>query len=305
MQLQILLAKKPNLTLAQCALWLDIKQPTFYSIYKKVVALPPERTDYSRENPKFCPDYMFQFQLPLYTLRIEAFGAVMGGFVTVRSLKAPNVEYAGINSSMGMLFCATGFIGFIAFTSCALVLRGLHRRRDPVFFSTLLLVALYYPLVGFTGVKTFFAYWLHLSMHVLLQVYFGQFMSYLMPAVEVASIFGTLSQMIFFLFLGFNPPASAIPTGYKWLYHITPHKYSLALVASLVFGDCPSDGDGSEIGCRVMAGAPPSLPENMTVKEYMEDVFLMKHSEIWENFGSVLGFIFGNELREHASSVGA
>ncbi|KAJ8577569.1 hypothetical protein ON010_g1638 [Phytophthora cinnamomi] len=58
--------------------------------------------------------------------------------------------------------------------------------------------------------------------------------------------------MIFFLFNGFNPPGGSIPTGYKWLYDITPHKYSLALVASLVFGDCPSDGDGSEIGCQVM-----------------------------------------------------
>ncbi|ETN15671.1 hypothetical protein PPTG_06898 [Phytophthora nicotianae INRA-310] len=79
--------------------------------------------------------------------------------------------------------------------------------------------------------------------------------------------------------------------GYKWLYYITPHKYSLALVASLVFGDCPSDGDGSEVGCHVMTGLPPSLPENMKVKDYLGDVFLMKHGEIWENFGFFLGFI--------------
>ncbi|CAH0514958.1 unnamed protein product [Peronospora belbahrii] len=102
--------------------------------------------------------------------------------------------------------------------------------------------------------------------------------------------------MIFFLFNGFNPPAGSIPSGYKWLYHITPHKYSLALVASLVFGDCPSDGDGSEVGCQVMADLPPSLAENMTVKEYLEDVFMMKHSEIWKNFAFVLGFIVVTRL---------
>ncbi|KAG6582914.1 Pleiotropic drug resistance protein ABC Superfamily [Phytophthora cinnamomi] len=110
------------------------------------------------------------------------------------------------------------------------------------------------------------------------------------------SILCVLLQMIFFLFNGFNPPGGSIPTGYKWLYDITPHKYSLALVASLVFGDCPSDGDGSEIGCQVMTGTPPSLPENMTVKEYLEDIFLMKHSEIWKNFGFVLGFIVVTRL---------
>ncbi|EGZ21577.1 hypothetical protein PHYSODRAFT_329508 [Phytophthora sojae] len=71
MELQKLLAKKPDLT--QCALWLDIKPSTFYSIYKKVEALPPERTDYSRKKTQFCPDYMYQFQLPRHTLRIEAF----------------------------------------------------------------------------------------------------------------------------------------------------------------------------------------------------------------------------------------
>ncbi|KAK1937113.1 ABC transporter G family member 47 [Phytophthora citrophthora] len=160
-----------------------------------------------------------------------------------------------------------------------------------VFVATLLFMAPYYPMVGFTGVKTFVAYWFHLSMHALWQAYFGQLMSYVLPTVEAATIFGVLLQTFFSLFNGFNPPASSIPKGYQWLYHCTPHKYALALVASLVFGDCPSDGDGSEIGCQVMTGLPPSLPDNMTVKTYMEDVFLMKHSEIWENFGFVVGFI--------------
>ncbi|KAE9022836.1 ABC transporter G family member 34 [Phytophthora rubi] len=249
-----------------------------------------------------------------YNLTRFSLALILGVIFGVTYATAEYSSYAGINSGMGMLFCATGFIGFVAFTSVIPVATedrlAFYRERAAqtynalwyfvastvieipyVFFSTLLFMAPYYPSVGFTGVSTFFAYWLHLSMHVLWQVYFGQLMSYLMPTVEVAAVFGVLLQMIFFLFTGFNPPGSAIPTGYKWLYHITPHKYSLALIASLVFGDCPSDGDGSEIGCQVMTGVPPSLSENMTVKEYMEDVFLMKHSEIWKNFGFVLGFI--------------
>ncbi|KAF1786940.1 CDR ABC transporter [Phytophthora cactorum] len=68
------------------------------------------------------------------------------------------------------------------------------------------------------------------------------------------------------------------------------HKYSLALVAAIAFGDCPDDG-GSEIGCQVMTGVPPTLSSELTVKGYLEDVFLMKHSEIWKNFGIVLGII--------------
>ncbi|KAG7375359.1 hypothetical protein PHYPSEUDO_001651 [Phytophthora pseudosyringae] len=239
---------------------------------------------------------------------------ILGIVFGITFVSAEYSSYAGINSGMGMLFCTTGFLGFISFSSAVPIASEdrlvFYRERASqtynalwyfvgstvvevpyVFFSTMLLMAPCFPMVGFTGVATFFAYWLHLSMHVLWQAYFGQLMSYLLPTVEVATIFGVLLQTIFIVFIGFNPPGGSIPTGYKWLYYITPHKYSLALVTSVVFGDCPSDGDGSEVGCRVMTGLPPSLPENMTVKDYLEDVFLMKHSEIWKNFGFVLGFI--------------
>ncbi|ETI51405.1 hypothetical protein F443_05232 [Phytophthora nicotianae P1569] len=249
-----------------------------------------------------------------YNLTRFFLALILGLVFGITYVSAEYTSYAGINSGMGMLFCTTGFLGFISFSSVMPMASQdrlvFYRERAAqtynalwyfvgstvveipyVFFSTMLLMAPYFPMVGFTGGATFFAYWLHLSMHVLWQAYFGQLMSYLMPTVEVATIFGVLLQMIFFLFNGFNPPGASIPQGYKWLYHITPHKYSLALVASLVFGDCPSDGDGSEIGCQVMTGLPPSLPEDMTVKDYLGDVFAMKHSEIYKNFGFVLGFI--------------
>ncbi|KAG6957032.1 hypothetical protein JG688_00011158, partial [Phytophthora aleatoria] len=249
-----------------------------------------------------------------YNLTRFSLFLILGLVFGITYISAEYTSYAGINSGMGMLFCTTGFIGFVSFTSAVPISSvdrlAFYRERAAqtynalwyfvgstvveipyVFFSTVLLMATYYPMVGFTGAATFFTYWLHLSIHVLWHAYFGQLMSYLMPTVEVATIFGVLIQMIFFLFIGFNPPGASIPRGYKWLYQITPHKYSLALVASLVFGDCPSDGDGSEIGCQVMTGLPPSLPENMTVKDYLGDVFAMKHSEIWKNFGFALGFI--------------
>ncbi|RLN93881.1 hypothetical protein BBJ28_00011895, partial [Nothophytophthora sp. Chile5] len=159
------------------------------------------------------------------------------------------------------------------------------------FFTTLLFMAPFYPMVGFTGVGNFLLYWLHLGLHVLWQAYLGQMLAYLLPTVEVATIFGALIETIFFLFNGFNPPASSIPQGYKWLYHLTPQEYSLAIVSSIVFGDCPSDGDGSEIGCTVMTDTPPTLAQGLTVKEYVESVFLMKHSEMWQNFGIVIAFI--------------
>ncbi|KAG7379925.1 hypothetical protein PHYBOEH_011707 [Phytophthora boehmeriae] len=266
-----------------------------------------------------------------YNLTRFSISLVLGILFGITYVSAEYSSYAGINSGMGMLFCTTGFIGFISFTGAVPISSedrlAFYRERASqtynalwyfvastvvevpyVFFGTMLFMAPFFPMVGFTGVATFFAYWLHLSLHVLWQAYFGQMMAYLMPTVEVATIFGVLLQSIFFLFNGFNPPGSAIPTGYKWLYHITPcrpaiptgykwlyhitpHKYSLALVTAIVFGDCPSDGDGSEIGCQVMTGAPPSLAADLTVKEYLESVFLMKHSEIWENFAFVVGFI--------------
>ncbi|RLN26531.1 hypothetical protein BBI17_009602, partial [Phytophthora kernoviae] len=249
-----------------------------------------------------------------YNLTRFSISLVLGLLFGITYVNAEYTSYAGINSGMGMLFCTTGFIGFISFTGVVPIASedrlAFYRERASqtynalwyfvastvveipyVFFSTMVFMLPFYWMVGFTGATTFFAYWVHLSLHVLWQAYFGQLMAYLLPTVEVATIFGVLLQTIFFLFNGFNPPGGSIPSGYKWLYEITPHKYSLALVTSLVLGDCPSDGNGSEVGCQVMTGTPPSLAENLTVKEYLESVFLMKHSEIWENFAFVLGFI--------------
>ncbi|POM57540.1 ABC Superfamily, partial [Phytophthora palmivora] len=194
-----------------------------------------------------------------YNLTRFFLSLILGLLFGVTYVSAEYDSYAGINSGMGMLFCTTGFMGFIAFTSVMPVASedrlAFYRERASqtynalwyfvastvveipyVFFAALLFMAPYYPMVGFTGVKSFLAYWVHLSLHVLWQAYFGQLMSYLMPTVEVAQVFGILLASIFFLFNGFNPPGSQIPQGYKWLYHASPQKYSLALVSAIAFG---------------------------------------------------------------------
>ncbi|EGZ11386.1 hypothetical protein PHYSODRAFT_519169, partial [Phytophthora sojae] len=158
-----------------------------------------------------------------------------------------------------------------------------------VFGSTLLFVAIFFPMMGFTGVGTFVVYWLYLSLHALWHAYFGQLMAYALPTVDVATIVGVLIVCIFLLFSGFNPPGDAIPQGFKWIYDMNPQRYTLAILSSLALGSCSTGG--SDIGCKVLTGAPPTLPDNMTVKAYIESVFNIKHSELQTNIAFVVGFI--------------
>ncbi|KAE8876880.1 hypothetical protein PF007_g23522 [Phytophthora fragariae] len=69
------------------------------------------------------------------------------------------------------------------------------------------------------------------------------------------------------MFVGFTPPANAIPSGYKWRYKISPLRYPLSTIVSLVFADCnelPRWDDtagayinvGLQLGCQPMANAP-------------------------------------------------
>ncbi|KAE9030578.1 hypothetical protein PR003_g11846 [Phytophthora rubi] len=41
----------------------------------------------------------------------------------------------------------------------------------------------------------------------------------------------------------------------------------------------------------VMTGAPPTLGSNITVAEYLEEIFSARHDEIWSNFGVVMLWI--------------
>ncbi|KAE9173689.1 ABC transporter G family member 36 [Phytophthora fragariae] len=239
---------------------------------------------------------------------------VLGLLFGITYISAEYSSYAGINSGMGMLYLAVGFLGIVSFNSALPIASQeravFYRERAAqtynafwyffgssvteipyTFGAVLLFMAIFYPMVGFTGFGSFLTVWLVVSLHVLLQAYIGEFLVFQLPNVEVAQILGMLLALIWLLFMGFSPPAGDLPTGYKWLYHITPQKYTLAAMSTVVFGDCPSGGDGSDVGCKHMTNVPPSLPVDLTVKGYLEDVFLMKHSEIWQNCAIVLAFV--------------
>ncbi|EEY56080.1 ATP-binding Cassette (ABC) superfamily [Phytophthora infestans T30-4] len=103
------------------------------------------------------------------------------------------------------------------------------------------------------------------------------------------------------MFMGFTPPAKAIPSGYTWLYKISPPKYPLSTMVSLVFAECddlPTWDEtaqsyvnvGSQLGCKPMANAPVT-EGHTTLKEYTEDHFGMKHDRIARNFAVVVPII--------------
>ncbi|OQR93317.1 ATP-binding Cassette (ABC) Superfamily [Achlya hypogyna] len=219
-----------------------------------------------------------------------------------------------------MIFMTTLFVGMISFNSVlplsAEERASFYRERASqtynalwyfvastlaelpyVFVTTFAFTIIYYPFVGLKeSIGSCLFYGLNLSFLVLMNVYFGQLMAYAMPRVDIAALVGVLLNSIFFLFMGFNPPASQVPSGYKWLYYITPPKYSVALLVAETLAKCTNTGN--ELGCQVMPvdGIPLSLVKslgstNVTVKDYIEHVYEMKYDDRWSNFGAVLGFI--------------
>ncbi|KAG2884762.1 hypothetical protein PC116_g22349 [Phytophthora cactorum] len=131
----------------------------------------------------------------------------------------------------------------------------------------------------------------NLSGLAILQAYFGQLLAYLCPKLEVASILVILINYIWTTFTDFNSPTASIPRGYRWLYHLTLHKYTHASPIAIVFGDCPSGSNDSELGCQQMIGAPPTLGSDITVAEYLDRIFSARQCEIWQNFGIILLWI--------------
>ncbi|KDO30304.1 hypothetical protein SPRG_05017 [Saprolegnia parasitica CBS 223.65] len=227
--------------------------------------------------------------------------------------------YIGATGGVGMIFMTSLFVGLISFNSVLPLASeeraSFYRERASQTYNalwyfvgstlaeipyclvtTFAFTIIFYPFVGLNeSVGACLFYGLNLSLLVLMNVYFGQLMSYCMPRVDVAALMGVLLNSVFFLFMGFNPPGSQIPSGYRWLYHITPHKYSVALLVAETFAKCT---DGSQLGCQIMPedGIPPSLSaalgtKNVTVAKYVEHVYEMKFDDRWSNFGAVIGFI--------------
>ncbi|EGZ08354.1 pleiotropic drug resistance protein ABC superfamily [Phytophthora sojae] len=257
---------------------------------------------------RFCDLY---WRTASFNLTRFAISLGLGLFYGITYVGVEYMSYSGVNSGMGMLYLVMSFIGLIAFNGLIPIAAEeravFYRERASQTYSALwyfvgmsvmeipyaivavlLFLIPFYPMVGFSGVGAFLTSWLVLVLQVLHQAYMAELLVFLLPNLEVAEIVGVLLNLIGYLFSGFSPPASALPSATVWLYDITPMKYSTAAFSAVVFGECSSDGD---LGCTQMTNVPPSLPDNITVKEYLETNFLMKHSEIWRNCGLLVVFV--------------
>ncbi|KAK1936666.1 ABC transporter G family member 29 [Phytophthora citrophthora] len=264
------------------------------------------------------------WRTPSYNLTRFVVAIGLGSVFGLVLLNGEYTTYQGLNAAVGVIFMTTQYNGIAAYVGAlpftAHERSPFYRERSSqtynalwyfvgatvaeipyVFFSGFLFTILFYPLIGFTSFVTGVLYWINLSLFVLVQTYLGQLLIYALPSVEVAAIVGVLVNATFLLFSGFNPPAGSIPTGYRWLYHITPHRYSLSILISLLYGDCPEEPTydkasqsfinvGPELGCQPLKSTPLSIG-HITVKGYVEQVFNMRHDEIWSNFGCVFVFL--------------
>ncbi|KAG7378284.1 hypothetical protein PHYBOEH_000452 [Phytophthora boehmeriae] len=232
-------------------------------------------------------------------------------------------SYTGLNSGVGMVFMASLFNSMISFQSVLPLAceerASFYRERASQTYNALwyfvgstvaelpycfvtgfIFTVIYFPFVGFQGFANGVLFWFNLSLLIMMQTYFGQFFAYALPSEEVASIIGVLINSICFLFMGFSPPAYAIPSGYVWLYTIVPHRFALGNLVAIAFGQCsemPTWDEtsqsylnvGSELGCQPMANSPVTVG-HITLKEYTEEYFGMDYSDHWRNVGIVLAY---------------
>ncbi|POM67915.1 ABC Superfamily [Phytophthora palmivora] len=233
-------------------------------------------------------------------------------------------SYQGVCSGLGIIFVAFQFQGFVSFNSAIPFAfndrAAFYRERSAqtysalsyfvagtlveipyVFMKGLIIAALLFLFMGFTGFAKFILFWLGVSLSVLVDVYTGHLLAFALPNIVLAALTGSVTSTIFFLFVGFNPPGSSISAGYQWLYTITPQRYAMSILATLVYGDCSTTPElnnatgeynnvGPEIGCQPLADAPVSIG-NLTVKGLLEDVYNMHHDDIARNFGALFIFI--------------
>ncbi|KAG7388654.1 hypothetical protein PHYPSEUDO_011981 [Phytophthora pseudosyringae] len=285
-----------------------------------------KRAATSATQMKFVVTRFFQmyWRTPTYNLTrmiLAIFLALLFGIVFV---DASYASYSGLNSGVGMVYMAALFLSMTAFQSVLPLSSSerasFYRERASQTYnafwyflgSTLveipycfavgaLFTVVFYPMVGFTGVGVAFIFWLACSLSVLMQVYMGQMFAYAMPSEEVAAIIGLLFNAVFMTFMGFSPPAYAIPSGYTWLYKISPLRFPVSILVALLFSDCDElptwdeatqsyTNVGSKLGCQPMADSPVTVG-HITIKEYTEEYFGMKHSTITNYFFVLIGFI--------------
>ncbi|KAG6618938.1 ATP-binding Cassette (ABC) Superfamily [Phytophthora cinnamomi] len=285
-----------------------------------------KRAATSATQMKFVVTRFFQmyWRTPTYNLTRMVLGIFLALLFGIVFVDAEYASYSGLNSGVGMVYMASLFLSMTAFQSVLPLTSSerasFYRERASQTYnafwyflgSTLaelpycfvlgaLFTVVFYPMVGFTDVGVAFIFWLATSLSVLMQVYMGQMFSYAMPSEEVAAIIGLLFNAIFMTFMGFSPPAYAIPSGYTWLYKISPLRFPVSILVALIFSDCDDlptwdeasqsyTNVGSKLGCQPMADAPVTVG-HITIKEYTEEYFGMKHDTITRYFFVIIGFI--------------
>jgi ABC-type multidrug transport system permease subunit len=231
--------------------------------------------------------------------------------------------FQGLSSGVGMVFTATLFNAMVAYQSVLPLTceerASYYRERASqtynafwyfvgstvaeipyILVSGLVFTIVFFPMVGFTDFESAVLYWVAQSLLVMMQVFMGQLFCYALPTEEVAAIIGVLFNAIFILFMGFLPPAYAIPEGYKWLYNISPHRYALGTMVALLFAHCDDlptwnatlgvyEGGGSQLGCQPMRNAPVTIG-HITLKEYTETYYGMKYADIPTDFVVVIAY---------------
>ncbi|KAE9041367.1 ABC transporter G family member 36 [Phytophthora rubi] len=292
--------------------------------------------------------FITYWRTPSYNLTRLGISVLLGLVFGLLFSDADYTTYQGINSGLGLIFPSTVFVGLVALISelpLAFEERAtFYRERSSQTYNTLwyfvsftaveipnvlvcamLFTAVYYPMVGFSGFTHAVFYWINVALMILFESYLGQFCIFAAPSIEVASIIGMQINAISFMLMGFNPPANQIPSDCKWLYTVSPHRYSFAALVGTVFGEC-SDDQLAEIrlatasaatvvsasatsvsstsarslasidmskhplGCQMLRHASPEIGA-IPIQTYVDQVFGVVHDEKGRSFGIFLGMI--------------
>ncbi|GMF13975.1 unnamed protein product [Phytophthora lilii] len=273
------------------------------------------------------------WRTPFYTFTRMVTALMLGlMFGLVYSGSNDFTTYQGANGAVGLIFFSTCFLGVGAYVHVlplAFEERGpYYRERASETYSalwyfvassvveipyaavaSLIFVSVFYPMAGFSAYGDFaqvVVYWLVLTVHILFQTYFGQFFTFSMPSLELAAVWGALFDSIFLMFMGYNPPVSSIPDGFKWLFQLIPHRYTFEVLTALVLGDCPSeqlqqigaaaamnttiDVSGWPLGCQPLSSAPPAVA-NIPLTSYIDAVFGARREDTARSITVVVGIL--------------
>ncbi|KAG1700837.1 hypothetical protein DVH05_011723 [Phytophthora capsici] len=278
------------------------------------------------------------WRTPFYTFTRMMTALMLGlMFGLVYSGSNDFTTYQGANGAVGLIFFSTCFLGVGAYVHVlplAFEERGpYYRERASETYSALwyfvasslveipyaavasmIFVGVFYPMAGFSAYGDFsqvVVYWLVLTIHILFQTYFGQFFTFAMPSLELAAVWGSLFDSIFLMFMGYNPPASSIPDGYKWLFQLVPHRYTFEVLTALVLGDCPDaqveqimaatasnatiDVSNWPLGCQRLTQAPPVVA-NIPLTSYIDTVFGARREDTARSVAIVVGILLAMRL---------